>query len=158
MLPLYVIAVGNLKEPYLKSAEGEYKKRLSGLLQLTELAETKLPDSPSPASIEKALAEEGKRILSAVPKGAYLIGLCVEGTGTSSEAFAESLAKLSVEGRPSCALVIGSSYGLSDEVKARCDRKLSLSPMTLPHQLCRIVVLEQLYRVVTIERGQKYHK
>lgn len=160
MIGIHLITIGNLKEPYLREGAGEYLKRLKGLCTctVTEIPETRLPDSPSEKEIAAALEAEGRKILATVPKGAFLIPMCVEGMQLSSEALAERLESAALSGRGRAAFVIGSSFGLSPQVKTAGDLRLSLSKMTLPHQLCRLVLLEQLYRAGTILTGRKYHK
>ena len=159
MIQITLITVGSLKEPYLRDAAAEYKKRLSAFCRFEEVQfkEQKLPDDPSEKEIENALAGEAKEILSALPPKAYKIALCVEGKAFSSPAFAEKLEEVFAR-TSEVALVIGSSYGLSDEVKKACDLRLSVSDMTFPHQLMRILLLEVLYRSFQILRGGKYHK
>ena len=117
-----------------------------------------MPDDPSDAQIEAALEAEGERLLSHVPSGAALIALCIEGKELSSTALSEQLMKWTVEGTSHVVLVIGSSCGLSDTVKRAARLKLSMSPMTFPHQLARVMVLEQIYRALQISAGGKYHK
>lgn len=160
MTGIHLIAVGNLKEAYLRAGAAEYQKRLGGLCActVTEVQEARLPRNPSEREIAAALAAEGQRILSAVPKGAFLVPLCVEGVQITSEQLAQQLETAALSGKHQAAFVIGSSFGLSPEVKAAGDFRLSMSRMTLPHQLCRLVLLEQLYRAGTILTGRKYHK
>ena len=160
MLNITLIALGKLKESYLRDAEAEYRKRLTAFCKfnIIELGAEALPSDPSDAQIRAALEKEGKRILAAVPNGAYIIAMCIEGAERPSEQFSKELDRLAVGGTSSIAFVIGSSYGLSDEVKAKADAKLSLSRMTFPHQLARVMLLEQLYRPFQISSGGKYHK
>ena len=160
MIGIHLIAVGNLKEPYLREGTGEYYKRLNGLCRcsITEIPEARLPDNPSEKEVAMALEAEGKKILSAIPKGALVVPLCVEGKQITSPQLAECLEKAALSGKHQAAFLIGSSFGLSPQVKAAGDLQLSLSKMTLPHQLCRVVLLEQLYRAGTILAGRKYHK
>ena len=159
MLNVKLIATGNLKEGYLREAFNEYSKRLGGLcrFELIELKEHKLPDSPSDTEIEAALEEEGKRILALLSPRAYKIALCVEGKQLSSEEFAKKLDVASAE-RGELVFIIGSSFGLSGKVKAACDMRLSISEMTFPHQLMRVVMAEAIYRALNILKGTKYHK
>ena len=159
MIQLTLVSVGNLKEPYLREAAAEYQKRLSAFCSFrgVQLKEQKLSDNPSEKEIASALAAEGKEILGALPPKAYKIALCVEGKAFSSPAFAEKLGEVFAK-NGEVALVIGSSFGLSDEVKAACDLRLSVSDMTFPHQLMRVLLLEILYRSFQILRGGKYHK
>lgn len=160
MLKIEVIAIGKLKEEYLRAACGEYSKRLAGFcsFSVTELKEYKLPDNPSPAQIEKCIEEEGKDILSRLPKGCQLITLCIEGQMLSSQQLAAQFEEFAAQGTSHIVLVIGGSYGLSEEVKAKSRLRLSMSRMTFPHQLARVMLLEQIYRACTITAGTKYHK
>lgn len=159
MINVKLIALGNLKEAYLREAFAEYSKRLSGLcrFELIELKEYKLPDSPSDGEIEAALADEAKRILPLLPPRAYKIALCVEGKQLSSEAFAEKIEKTAAS-HGEIIFVIGSSHGISDKVKSACDARLSISQMTFPHQLMRVIMAEAIYRAFNIIKGTKYHK
>ena len=160
MRTVTVLCVGKLKEAYFRDACAEYVKRLGGFakVQITELDEERLPDTPSAAQIEAALAAEGKRMLEKIPRGAAVVALCIEGREQSSEALAATLSRWAVEGISHVVFAIGSSFGLSPEVKAAAKLKLSMSPMTFPHQLARVMLLEQLYRACQIEAGGKYHK
>ena len=159
MLNLTLITVGTLKESYLREASAEYEKRLCAFCkpEIVQLKETRLPDAPSPAQITSALTAEGKQILAAIPSRAYRIALCVEGKQFSSEELAERLEQISASHGTVC-LIIGSSYGLAPEVKEACDLRLSVSKLTFPHQLMRILLLETLYRSLGILKGTKYHK
>jgi 23S rRNA (pseudouridine1915-N3)-methyltransferase len=159
MIQVTVITVGTLKEGYWRDAMAEYEKRLSAFCkpQILQLKEARLGDDPSKGEIDAALSEEGKRILASVPPRAYKIALCVEGKQFSSEELAERLdGILSQSG--SIALIIGSSHGLSDEVKRACDLHLSVSKLTFPHQMMRVLLLEVIYRAFNILKGTKYHK
>lgn len=160
MLNVTVACVGKLKEAYWRDACAEYSKRLSGFcrLQIVEVAEERLPDSPSAAQIAATLEEEGHRLLSRIPAGAAVVALCIEGKGISSETLSEQLSKWTVEGISHIAFVIGGSFGLSPLVKETAKLRLSMSDMTFPHQLARVMVLEQLYRALQISSGGKYHK
>jgi 23S rRNA (pseudouridine1915-N3)-methyltransferase len=160
MLTIHLICIGRLKESYLRDAAAEYKKRLGAFchLEITELAPVKLPENPSPALIETALTQEGKRILSKTPANAKLYALCIEGKQISSEALSAKFMTETNHGVSHIAFVIGGSYGLAQEVKKRADLLLSMSKMTFPHQLARIMVLEQTYRAFMISSGGKYHK
>ncbi len=159
MIQLTVITVGSLKESYWREALGEYEKRLSAFCkpEIIQLKEARVSDAPSAAEIQTALAEEGKRILAAIPPRAYKIALCVEGRQFSSEELAEKLETV-LASTGSVALVIGSSHGLSDEVKAASDLRFSVSKLTFPHQMMRVLLLEVLYRSFNILKGTKYHK
>ena len=159
MLQLTVITVGNLKESYWRDAVSEYEKRLSAFCKpnLIQLKEAKLSDDPSASEINAALADEAKRILAAIPPRSYRIALCVEGKQFSSEELAQKIEAACNESS-SLALIIGSSYGLAPEVKESCDLRLSVSKLTFPHQMMRVLLLEVLYRSFSILRGSKYHK
>lgn len=159
MLNVKLLCMGNLKESYLKEASAEYIKRLSAFcrLEIVELKEHKLPDAPSPSEIEVALREEAERLLAAIPPRAAKIALCVEGRQFSSEALAQKLDGFAATHGTVC-LIIGSSHGLSDIVKATCDLRLSVSELTFPHQLMRVLLLEVLYRCMNITKGTRYHK
>ncbi len=159
MLNLTVITVGTLKESYLREACAEYEKRLSAFCRYESVSikETRLPESPSDTEIAAALASEGKQILAAMPPRAFRVAMCVEGKQLSSEELAQKLEQIGTTHGSVC-LVIGSSYGLSPEVKAACDLRLSVSKLTFPHQLMRVLLLEALYRALGITRGTKYHK
>ena len=154
------IVLGKCKDAYLRDAESEYKKRLTAFCKfnIIEIGAEPLPANPSDAQIAAALSKEGRKVLDAIPGGAYVYAMCIEGTERSSEQFSLELEQLAVTGHSSVAFLIGSSYGLSDEVKQRADAKLSMSQMTFPHQLARIMLLEQLYRAFQISSGGKYHK
>ena len=159
MLNVRLICVGNLKESYLREALAEYVKRLGGMCRfsLIELKEARLPDTPSAAQIAAALEAESHAILAEMPPRAYKIALCVEGRQLSSEELAGLLEKVSMQSGE-MALVIGSSYGLADSVKTACDMRLSVSMLTFPHQLMRVLLCETLYRSLSINKGTKYHK
>ena len=160
MFEITLITVGKLKEKFYLSAADEYKKRLSGYcrFQIIELPEYRLPENPSPAEIKVGLAKEAEQILAKIPKGAWFCVLTPEAKTLSSEAFAEKLMQIKLSGISSACFLIGSSFGIAEELKQRADFKLSMSPMTFPHHLARIMVLEQLYRAEAIQAGSKYHK
>ena len=151
-----VICVGKLKERFYIEAAAEYCKRLSRCckLDLVELPEQRLPENPAPAEIERALAREAEAIRSRLPAGAAVAALCVEGTLRSSEELAGLLAREEA----GLAFVIGGSCGLHPSVKALAKERLSMSPMTFPHHLARVMLLEQIYRAFQIRGGGKYHK
>ena len=159
MLNVKIICVGNLKESYLKEAAAEYIKRLSTFcrLEIAELKEHKLPEAPSLAEVDAALEEEAERILTGIPSRAAAIALCVEGKQFSSEELAKKLDAFATTHGTVC-LIIGSSHGLSSRVKARADLRLSVSELTFPHQLMRVLLLEVLYRCLNITKGTRYHK
>ena len=158
MFTVTVIAIGRLKEPWLREGLGEYQKRLAAYcdFRVAELSEYRLPDDPSPAQIQRGLREEGQAILERVGKVPFA-ALCIEGKALSSQGLADLLARRQQAGG-SFAFVIGGSFGLSPEVKDRALLRLSLSPMTFPHQLFRVMLAEQLYRGFSILAGGKYHK
>ena len=159
MLTVRFITVGTLKEAYLKEAVAEYQKRLSGFCKVEEvnLKESRLSDRPSEAEIKAALEAEGKAILEAIPSRAYAIALCVEGQQFSSPDLAKKLEKICDTASDIC-FVIGSSYGLAPEVKKACQLRLSVSELTFPHQLMRVILYETVYRCFNILKGTQYHK
>ena len=158
MLTVKLICIGKLKESYLRDAQAEYQKRLGAFckIEVIELNEYRLPDNPSDAQIEKGLTEEGKAILTKA--SGTLIPMCIEGKMLSSTQLADRIAKIALEGESTLSFIIGGSFGLADEVKSRGSLKLSMSPMTFPHQLARVMLLEQIYRAFQINAGGKYHK
>lgn len=160
MFEITLITVGKLKEKFYLSAAEEYKKRLQGYcnFRLLELPESKLTDNPSPTEILAGLEKEADTILSKLPKGAWFCVFTPEGKLLSSEALAEKLSDIKLSGKSSACFLIGSSFGIAQRVKEKADFKLSMSPMTFPHHLARIMVLEQLYRAEAIQSGSKYHK
>ena len=158
MLNVKIICVGTLKEKYWTDAIKEYSKRLSALckFQIIELPEAKCDKNPSEASIQKALEDEAKLILQAAA-GSTIISLCIEGKLFSSEDLSKKLDNLAINGDSSVSFIIGSSFGLSETVKKSGDR-MSMSKMTFPHQLARVMLIEQIYRAFQISIGTKYHK
>ena len=160
MLKIDVITVGKLKEEYLRAACEEYIKRLGlyAKIQVIEVNEYKVPQNPSESHIETCLKQEGEAILSKIPSQSCVIALCIEGKMMSSEQLAENLTQLQNRGSSQLSFVIGGSWGLSDAVKQRADVKLSMSRMTFPHQLARVMLLEQIYRACSINHNGKYHK
>lgn len=152
--------LGKLKETYLRAACVEYEKRLAAFCKLRtiELTPYRLPDNPSEAQIADALEKEAAEIEKHIPQNAVVYALCIEGKTVSSEQFSAQLSKAAVDGAASVVFVIGSSFGLSDRIKRRANVRLSMSPMTFPHQLARVMLLEQLYRAFQISIGGKYHK
>lgn len=160
MFDITLIAMGKLKEKFYISAASEYEKRLSGYckFQILELPECRLPEEPSPAEISAGLEKEADLILSKIPKGAWFCVLTPEGKIISSEALAEKVKEVKLSGKSSACFLIGSSFGISPRIKAKADFKLSMGPMTFPHHLARVMVLEQLYRSEAIQAGSKYHK
>lgn len=160
MFEVTLITMGKLKEKFYISAAAEYEKRLKGYCQfkLLELPEVRLPDNPSPAEISAGLDKEADLIFTKIPKGAWFCVLTPEGTMLSSESLADKMKDVKVSGKSSACFLIGSSFGMAQRVKDRADFKLSMSPMTFPHHLARIMVLEQIYRAEAIQAGSKYHK
>lgn len=160
MLNITIVCVGKIKESYFTDAISEYSKRLSRYCKLTicELKDEPTPDNPSPQEKAIILDKEGKRILEKIPDSAFVTTLCIEGKPESSEKLAEQIDTLAASGNSHLVYVIGGSLGLSDSVKNRSDYRLSFSPMTFPHQLMRVILLEQLYRAFQINNGGKYHK
>lgn len=160
MLGIQLICVGKLKEKFYADAAAEYAKRLGGYCKfsLTELSEERLPEHPSAAQIEAALAKEGAVVLSKLPKGGAVTALCVEGKELSSESLSEKLSAWAGQGRSQLVFLVGSSCGLHPNVKAAADFQLSMSQMTFPHHLARVMLLEQIYRAFKITEGSTYHK
>lgn len=158
-MKIHLICMGGLKENFLRDAQSEYVKRLNGCCQfaLTELEPAALPKNAGRPQIDAALTAEGRRILEKRCKG-YTVALCVEGKTCSSQEFSQKLARLAVDGVSCVNFIIGSSYGLSPEVKNAADWRLSVSPMTFPHQLFRILLLEQIYRAYDIMGANRYDK
>lgn len=159
MLTVNIICVGKLKEKFYLSAVEEYAKRLSRSckLNLVELPEERLPEKPSQAQIDAALAKEAELIQAKLPKG-ILVAMCIEGKTMSSEALAQKFTDWTVGGASQITFLIGSSFGMHPKVKALADLKLSMSPMTFPHHLARVMLLEQIYRAFQINEGSRYHK
>lgn len=160
MLQLHLLSIGKLKESFYLDACREYQKRMSVhcKLTITELPEERLPDDPSPAQIEAGLRKEADVIVHKLPKSAELIALCVEGKLLSSEALSIQINQWMLTGTSCLAFVIGGSYGLHSSIKQQASLCLSMSPMTFPHHLARVMVLEQLYRSFQINSGTRYHK
>ena len=160
MFEITLIAMGKLKEKFYLSAASEYEKRLKGYcrFQILELPEFRLPENPSPAEISAGLEKEAETILARIPKGAWFCVLTPEGKVISSGALADKIRDVKLSGKSSACFLIGSSFGMSPRVKAAADFQLSMGPMTFPHHLARIMVLEQLYRAEAIQAGSKYHK
>jgi len=160
MIKTKVICVGSIKEEYWKKAIAEYTKRISkyAKLEIVEVSESLLPNNPSDKLIDKAMEEEANRILSKVDKDDYLVTLEIEGKELSSIEFASEIQKISTYETSSFAFVIGGSNGLHDLIKAKSRWHLSFSKMTYPHQMMRVVLLEQIYRAFTINNNEPYHK
>ncbi|WP_316608954.1 23S rRNA (pseudouridine(1915)-N(3))-methyltransferase RlmH [uncultured Ruminococcus sp.] len=159
MLSINIICVGKLKERYLRDAIDEYSKRMKPLckLEIIELPEERVADNPSAAEIQRTITLESERITAKLNKSDYVIAMCVEGRNISSEELSSRLEDISMT-HSTVDLIIGGSWGLSEELKARSDFKLSMGKMTFPHQLCRVMLLEQIYRAFQISKGTKYHK
>lgn len=160
MFDITLITMGKLKEKFYISAAQEYTKRLSGYCRFTlvELPESRLPENPSPAEIAAGLEKEAETILARIPKSSWFCVFTPEGKELSSEKFAEKMKDVKLSGKSSAIFLIGSSFGMAPKVKERADFRLSMGPMTFPHHLARIMVLEQLYRAEAIQAGSKYHK
>ena len=155
MIDLTFITVGTLKESYLKDAVAEYKKRLSQYARVEEvnIKEETIHNEDDRSEIERALSIEGDKILSAIPKSSAVVALCIEGKQFSSEELSEKFREMK-DGCGRIALIIGSSYGLCDSVKRRADLRLSISKLTFPHQLMRPLLMEIVYRSMTILQGK----
>lgn len=160
MQSVTIIAVGRIKERFFTEAASEYIKRLKAYcrLEIIEIKDEPTPENPSARERDIVLRAEGERIMKKIPKGATVISLCVEGIKMSSEKLAAYISDCASSGKSSLVFIIGGSFGLSDEVKAISTLKLSFSDMTFPHQLMRIILLEQIYRAYTITQGKTYHK
>jgi len=160
MQRISIICVGKLKEKYLKDAVAEYSKRLQSMcrFEIIEVDEERINDNPNEAQCAAVLHSEGRRILEKIGKGTFVTAMCIEGKQMPSEKLARLFSDNAVCGRSNMAFVIGGSYGLSDEVKERAELKLSMSEMTFPHQLARVMLCEQIYRAFSINHGTKYHK
>jgi 23S rRNA (pseudouridine1915-N3)-methyltransferase len=159
-LNIQVISVGKIKEKYLKLGIEEFSKRLSKYckLDIVELDDEKAPENLSDKGREIVKDKEGQRILTKIKQNSYVIALAIDGKNFSSEELAEFMSDLTVRGNSSLTFVIGGSLGLSDDVLVRADFKLSFSKMTFPHQLMRLILLEQIYRGFRINNGEPYHK
>ena len=159
MANITLITVGTLKESYLKDAVAEYKKRLSQYAKVDEIniKEERIANEDDASEIRRALELEGEKIIGAIPKGSGKIALCVEGKQYDSPSLARLIGRMADESGK-ITLIIGSSHGLCERVKRECDVRLSVSPLTFPHQLMRVVLYEALYRSFTILAGKKYHK
>jgi len=160
MQKVSIICVGKMKEKFYMDAAAEYVKRLSRFckLEIVELPEDRLPDDPSQAQIDAALAKEADAIRSKLPATCYIIAMCVEGKTRSSEDLAQLMEESIHQGGSHLVFLIGGSFGLHPSIKALASFKLSMSPMTFPHHLARVMLLEQIYRGYQINTGSKYHK
>lgn len=155
-----IVTVGKLKEKYLKAGIAEYAKRLGAYAKIVEIevADEKAPEQLSEADMEIVKKKEGERILAKIPQDAYVIALAIDGKMKTSEQLAKDMESLMTYGRSKVVFVIGGSLGLHDEVLKRADEKLSFSKMTFPHQLMKLILLEQIYRGFRIMKGEPYHK
>ena len=160
MLNIKIICVGKLKERFYLDAAAEYQKRLGSLcrLEVEELPEARLSAEPTEAELETALHREAESVLLRIPSGAVTVALCIEGRTVDSVGFSQFLNMCAVKGKSRICFIIGGSMGLHREVKEKADLQLSFSPMTFPHHLVRIMLLEQIYRAFQIQLGSKYHK
>ena len=160
MINVQLIVLGKLKEKYMKDFAAEYEKRLSGYckLSVTELEPIKLSDNPSEQEIKNALNKEMQMIKAKIPKNSYVFSMCIEGRQMSSEELSKKLEDIALSGKNNITFIIGSSFGLSQEIKQMSDYKFSMSKMTFPHKLARIMLTEQIYRAMSITNNGKYHK
>ena len=159
-MKIKLVTVGKLKEKYLKDGIAEYSKRISrfATVEMIELADEKTPDRASDSENEKILNLEGNRILTKIGDREFVVVLAIEGKTLSSEEFSKQLEQASINGYSTLTFVIGGSLGLSPQVKNRANLSLSFGRLTLPHQLMRLVLVEQIYRAFTIQQGSPYHK
>lgn len=160
MMNINFIVIGKLKEKYMKDFSAEYEKRLSGYCKLTvtELEPVKLSDNPSEQEIKNALTKETQMIKAKILKNSFVFSMCIEGKQMSSEELSKKLEDIALTGKNNITFIIGSSFGLSDEIKQMSDYKFSMSKMTFPHKLARIMLTEQVYRALSITNNAKYHK
>ncbi len=160
MQKITVITVGSLKEKYLKEAIDEYSKRLNSFcrLEIIEIKESRLPDNPNKSEINACLNEEAKKIEAHIPQNTDIVALCIEGKEISSPEMAKFIENSAVSGKSGITFIIGGSFGIAEEIKKRAKLKLSFSKMTFPHQLFRVMLLEQIYRAFSINAGSPYHK
>ena len=160
MLSVTIIAVGKIKEKFIREAIEEYEKRLKRYcsFEIVEVKDEPTPENPSDREKEIVLSKEGERIFEKIPKGALVVSLCVEGREETSEDFARFLKESASGGVSRIAFIIGGSFGLCEKVKSLSEKKLSFSKMTFPHQLMRLILTEQIYRGFTINEGKTYHK
>ena len=161
MLKINIICIGKIKEKYFTDAVAEYTKRLTAFCKFSvvELNEERIrSNTPNEAQIAEVIEAEGRRILQKIGASDYVAAMCIEGRLLSSEELSETLDKAALSGKSTVDFIIGGSYGLSDEVKRRADLRLSMSKMTFPHQLARVILSEQIYRAFEISTNGKYHK
>ena len=158
-MKIRIVAVGKLKEKYLREGVAEYEKRLAPFasVELRETREEYMAENPSEAQRQQTLAKEGERLLRLVPERSFLIVLDVGGKLLSSEALAKELASRALQGQSDLTFLIGGAFGLSPAVRDRADLRISFSPMTFTHQMVRLLLYEQIYRAFKINRGEKYH-
>ncbi|MGV3083206.1 23S rRNA (pseudouridine(1915)-N(3))-methyltransferase RlmH [Enterococcus dispar] len=159
-MQIRIIAVGKLKEKYLVQGIKEYMKRLGGYtkIELIEVADEKAPENLSAAQMQQVKDKEGERILAKIKEKDYVFALAIEGKNPTSEAFAKQMAQLMVQGKSNFVFVIGGSLGLSTAVMKRSNAAISFGKMTYPHQLMRLILVEQIYRAFRINHGEPYHK
>ena len=158
-MKIRIVAVGKLKEKYLREGVAEYEKRLAPFasVELRETREEYMAENPSEAQRQQTLAKEGERLLRLVPEKSFLIVFDVKGKLLSSEVLAKELASLALQGQSDLTFLIGGAFGLSQAVRERADLRISFSPMTFTHQMVRLLLYEQIYRAFKINRGEKYH-
>ena len=159
-MKIKIICVGKLKEAYLRDACAEYLKRIGAYAEISvrEVADESIRENASEAEIRKALDREGERIIAAISAGDHIIACDLGGKKYSSEGFSEHMGELMNRGKSSIAFVIGGSFGISGSVRSMASDRISFSDMTFPHQLARVILLEQIYRSFKIMRGEPYHK
>ena len=161
MIRVNIICIGKIKEKYFTDAINEYTKRLGAFCKfsIVELPEEKIRNNnPNQSQIDEVIESEGKRIMQKIGQADFVFAMCIEGKMLSSEELSKKLDSLSVSGKSTVDFIIGGSYGLSNAVKSRADFKLSMSPMTFPHQMARMILSEQIYRAFEISANGKYHK
>lgn len=160
MINIHLIVLGKLKEKYMKDFADEYEKRLSSFCKMTvmELEPVRLSDNPSQQEIKNALQKESQMIKAKIPKNSYVFSMCIEGRQMSSEELSKKIEDITLAGKNNICFIIGSSFGLSNEIKQFADFKFSMSKMTFPHKLARIMLTEQIYRALSIANNGKYHK
>lgn len=161
MIRVNIICIGKIKEKYFTDAINEYAKRLSAFCKFSvvELAEEKIrSNNPNQSQIDEVIESEGKRIMQKIGTSDYVVAMCIEGKLMSSEELSKTLDSVSLGGKSTIDFIIGGSYGLSNTVKSRADLRLSMSKMTFPHQMARMILSEQIYRAFEISSNGKYHK
>lgn len=160
MLAVTLICVGRLKDAFFDDASAEYLKRLTPFAKVNtvEIKQAPLSEKPSQTEITKALEAEGAEITKKIPAGSMVIAMCIEGKQMSSEKFSRIFTDAALTGRSHITFIIGGSCGIADSVKRQADIRMSMSEMTFPHRLARVMLLEQIYRAFKIASGEKYHK